>query len=167
MTKNVLKTVPIIMVLLLLIFIPGCSEIADLIQPSTPAGPDIVRQAELGEEWQMNQMRIHVDASDESLVLLKLADGDKVDGYYYLEKGGEIDFQITGHSLIYESEAQDAEDSARITSGRFSFIAHQTQGTMYTLTFRNPADDEQAKVTVFLEIVYPVSGSLFFPISTK
>ncbi len=163
MIKNILTAVMV----LSLIAVLGCSEIEDFIQPSSPSGPDIVRRAQLGEQWQMDQTRVHVAVGDESLVLLRLDGGGRVDGYFYLEKGEDIEFKITGISLVYESEAIDTEDSARITSDRFSFVADQTQGTMYTLTFRNPTDDEQAKATVFLEVVYPVSGSLFFPISTK
>jgi hypothetical protein len=167
MTTNVPIAIQTVIALLLLAFMPGCSEMSDFTQPSDSAAPDIVRHAQLGEDWQMNQMKVHVATSDESSVLLKLSYGDKVDGYYYLEKGKDIGFQITGHSLLYESEAQDLEDSARITSNRFSFAANQTQGTTYTLTFRNPSDAEQEKVTVFLEVIYPVSGSLFFPVSTE
>lgn len=160
-----LKTILTAGMLLALISVFGCSEISDLTQPSSPEGPDIVRRAELGEEWQMDQMRVHVSAGDESMVLLRLPDGGKVDGYFYLLKeGGDIDFQITGDSLIYESEAPDAGDSARITSDRFSFVADQAQGATYTLTFSNPTEDDEV---VFLEVIYPIDGSLFFPIAEK
>jgi len=147
--------------------IPGCSQISDLTQPSSPQTPDIVRGAELGGEWWVDQLRVNIDAGDESLVLLRLNSGDKVDGYFYVEKGESINFQIIGDSLIYESMPQDAEDSSKITSDRFSFVATQIQGSTYTLTFRNPGDDGQTKVRVFLEVIYPIGGSLFTPIERE
>jgi len=112
----------------------------------------------------MDQLIVDVGADDESLILLRLAYGDKVDGYFYVEKGNGISFQITGNSLIYEASAKEAGGSSQVGSDRFSFVASQTQGNTYTLTFRNPA---QTKVTVFLEVIYPIGGSLFMPIERK
>lgn len=115
----------------------------------------------------MDQMIVNVGADDESLVLLRLDYGDKVDGYFYVEKGNDVNFQITGNSLIYEATAKDEEGSSEVASDRFSFRASQEQGNTYTLTFRNPAESGQTKATVFLELIYPVGGSLFMPIERK
>ena len=160
MVKGILTTV----VVLLLVSLLGCSEIAGLTKSSTPRGPDIVRRAELVGKWQMDQTRVHVAAGDESLVLLRLAYGDQVEGYFYLEKGEDITFQITGNTLMYEAQSPDTGDSVKITSDRFSFAAIQEQGTTYTLSFRNPTDNDE---TVFLELIYPITGSLFFPIAAE
>lgn len=159
-----IKLVSTAAVILSLVSILGCSEISDLTGSSSSEGPDIVREAELGEEWKMDQMRVHVAAADESSVLLKLSPGDKVDGYYYLEKGQDINFQLIGNSLIYESIGGDAESLPETASDRFSFVAQQSQGTIYTFTFSNPTDDDGI---VFLEVIYPVEGALFFPIGVK
>jgi len=106
----------------------------------------------------MKEIKFDIGAEEEVAILLKLSDGDKVDGYFYLEKGGEIDFRITGKTLLYQSAVQD----------RFSFTASQSEGDTYTLSFRNPAtDDEQRELTVFLEVIYPVSGSIYVPVEGK
>lgn len=162
MKRSIFKIVLVPMVPVLLAVMSGCSQIS-----SPPKSPDIVREAELGEEWRMDQMIVNISADDESLVLLRLDYGDKVDGYFYVEKGSAINFQIAGNFLIYKSRAKDDEDSSKVTSDRFSFRASQEQGNTYTLTFRNPAESGQIKATVFLELIYPVGGSLFMPIERE
>ena len=166
MIKRIVSLVMVLPIILVL----GCAEISelteDLTKSSSPESPSIIRTADLGSEWEMEQMEVEVGAGEEVSILLKLTAGDKVDGYFYLEKGDDIDFLITGNSLIYKSQPQEA--SGEISSDRFSFVASQAQGSTYTLTFRSTAteDDTQTKVTVFMEIIYPEAGSVFIPIHT-
>ena len=146
--------------ILSLVSILGCEEISRLTQETTstssPTNLKILKAVELGSKWEMKQMRFEVGAGDEVAILLKLSDGDKADGYFYLEKGDDINFRITGKTLLYQSEVQD----------RFSFVANQDQGNTYTLAFRNTADDDdrQTKVTIFLEVIYPITGSVYVPV---
>ena len=110
-------------------------------------------------------MRIALEVGEELSVLLKLAGGDKVDGYFYLEKGNDIGFHITGQSLLYESKALPEG----LISDRFSFVSSEAQGTTYTLTFSNSSEEggRQTKVTIFLEIIYPITGSVYIPVDTR
>ena len=155
-----IKRIIIAIMILSLVSILGCEEISRLTQEQTQKSSStnlkILKAVELGSEWEMKQMRFDVGAGDEVAILLKLSDGDKVDGYFYLEKGDSLDFRITGKTLIDKSEVQD----------RFSFVANQDQGDTYTLTFHNTADDDdqQATVTVFLEVIYPITGSVYIPV---
>lgn len=166
MIKNIFAAVTVLSI----VFILGCSEISDLTQNLTDVSSassfEIIREAELNSKWKINQMRIEIGPGNEFSILLQLADKDKAEGYFYLEKGDDVDFLIMGNSLIYQSEAQRNAATEAINSDRFSFVASEAQGNTYTLTFRNPADDteEQAKVTVFIEIIYPIKGFIFFPI---
>ena len=158
-----IKRIIIAIMILSLVSILGCEEISRLTQEQTQKSSStnlkILKAVELGSEWEMKQMRFDVGAGDEVAILLKLSDGDKVDGYFYLEKGDSLDFRITGKTLIDKSEVQD----------RFSFVANQDQGDTYTLTFHNTADDDdrQATVTVFLEVIYPITGSVYIPVEGK
>ena len=162
--KKIVMTSMALVLLLVLVTVSGCSQMSGLTQGSSQKSPNIVRGSDLGEDWRMDQMNLSVDADEESLILLRLDYGDKVDGYFYLEKGDGINFEITGNSLIYKTST-DNKDSSGAESDRFSFSASQGQGSTYTLTFSNPAKSGQA--SVFLEVIYPIGGSLFMPIEKK
>ena len=154
------KKIVIAIMMLTLLPILGCEELTGLTegmtQTSASTGPKILKSVELGSAWEMKQMRFDVAAGDEVSILLKLSDADKVDGYFYLEKGEDINFRITGKTQLDWSTIPD----------RFSFVAEQAQGDTYTLAFRNPADEDEtaAKVTVFLEVIYPLNASLYIPV---
>ncbi len=155
MKKGILFTI----IALVTLSLTGCSAVSRITGSSSSGGPEIVKKADLGTKWTMRQISLELGAGSQMPVLLRLVDGDKVDGFFYLEKGNNVDFQITANSLIYKPSIQDAY-ARGITSDRFSFTASQAQGTTYTLMFRNTSYSND-KVTVFLEIIYPVTGSVF------
>ena len=144
----------------------GCSSKSNSTEKAPPASLKIVREAKIGSQWEMKQVEINVET--EFTLDIKLAEGNKVDGYFYLERGSHVDFQISGSSLIYQSRPPD-DKTDTITSDRFSFTASQAQGLAYYLTFRATpvSGEEPEKQTVFIEIIYPATGSVFVPIGTK
>ncbi len=157
MVKRIIIAVAVISLALVL----GCS---------TPTGSttsssihEIVKKSTISQKWQMYQMKLNLPGGTEYPLLLKLADGDKVDGHFFLEKGAGVDFRINAASLLYTSQ----NPSGKVTSDRFSFVASQAQGNTYILTFRNNASDEKDVNVVFLEVVYPTSGSIFIPLEVK
>ncbi|MFC1952353.1 hypothetical protein ACFLV8_01770 [Chloroflexota bacterium] len=164
------KVILTAIVVILALSTTGCSELSDLSQTlkdkPSDASFEILREAELESKWKVTQMRIEIGASDEFSILSKLTDGDKVEGYFYLEEGDDVDFRIEGSSLIYQSGVEDNEVIGATSSDRFSFDATQTQGTTYTLTFRNPANSSEgkSKIALFIEIIYPVTSYTFLPI---
>ena len=166
---TMVKRIILSAMLLPLVFTFGCAEIEGLTDDLTksPKSPKILRAATIESEWAMKQIEVTVVADEEVEILLKLADQDEVDGYFYIEDGSITDFQVTGNSLIYSAQAQAAPEPGGISSARFSFVATKAQGTTYTLTFSNTGDgDTRTKETVFMEIIYPTSGSLFIPVET-
>ena len=156
-------------IVLSLLSLPGCAELSGLTQnltdDSSQPGFEIIKEAQITPKWEMNQISIVLGAGDELSLLLQIDDGDRVDGYFYLEKGDDVSFEIKGTSLIYQSGAGTNPDEEETGSDRFSFIGTQPQGNTYTMTFRNPAaETEQTEITVFVEIIFPATGEMFFPV---
>jgi hypothetical protein len=161
------KRLSLVIIALALAVTAGCSSGGQTATTSAqPANLDVVRQAEISGQWTVMQVRINLDS--EFPVLLKLTPGDTVEGYFFLEKGTDIDFKVTGVSTIYQ-ETSPAGTSGNITSGRFSFTASPEQGIAYTLTFTPVVKTEGKKVTpvIFMELIYPKTGELFNPMGTK
>jgi uncharacterized lipoprotein NlpE involved in copper resistance len=156
MLKKVIITVILLTLLLPLL---GCEEISDLTQGASTSSSSlkILNSVELGNAWHMKQINFRVNAAQEVAILLKLADGDVVDGFFYLESGDTVDFRITGKSQFYRSTEAD----------RFSFTASQEQGDTYNLLFRNTAEEDESKksITVFLEVIYPLRGEIYVPVA--
>jgi hypothetical protein len=152
---------------LLLAGLVACSSLPVSITPTPVANVKKVKEAELSGKWALRQLEINMEGS--IAIVLMLDEGDVVEGYFFLEKGDNIDFQITGESLIYESDPIH-NVTENVTSDRFSFTATQEQGIAYTLTLSVEEKEDPKKntdTTVFLEIIYPVTGEVFVPIGTK
>jgi len=125
---------------------------------------EIVRDAVLNTTWQLYQIRVTLDAGSQFDVLLTLTDADRVDGYFYSEKGtGAILRVRSGSNIVYQS--QPAGESKNLPSDRFSFTANQGQGNTYVLNLTNANTDN--KSIVFLEILYPATASIYIPLESK
>jgi hypothetical protein len=162
-----IKRLCVVLSIIVLLVAAGCSSNTGNVSSTStqPAGIKEVRQAEIARIWAMKQLEINLDSS--TSILLTLAEGAQVSGYFYLTRGNNIDFRISGKSLIYQSAA--AGVSGNITSDRFSFTASDAQGIAYTLKLVPAEKGEGKKISpsVFLEIIYPASGEIFVPMETK
>jgi hypothetical protein len=162
-----LKRFCILFALIVLLAVTGCSSNKSNVTttPTQPAGIKEVRQAEIAPSWKMKQLEINLESS--TSILLTLAEGAEVSGYYYLTRGNNIDFSIAGKSLIYQTLPSVA--SGNVTSDRFSFKASSAQGIAYILKLVPDEKGEGKKITpsVFMEIIYPASGEIFVPMETK
>ena len=157
------KCLAAIFILSSLVILVGCST--TVTETTSPANVNTVRETKLSPNWALKQMEVNLGS--ETKIMLTLADGDKVDGYFYLTSGDNVSFSISGTSLIYESKAPGT-GAKSVASDRFSFTASQTQGTAYTLKLTPVSGTEgRVEAAVFLELIYPVTGELFVPFGTK
>ena len=159
-----LKRILIVLALLSVLLISGCSKMPDLPTAASTPSYQIVRKSEVGGKWQTYQLKIELGKGDELPILLKLANGDKVDGYFDVEKGEGFDFQIAGNTQLYKL---DPPAAGKKVSDRFSFTASPSQGNMYILTLRNTSGDKDVRISAFLEVVFPASGAIFIPLDTR
>jgi hypothetical protein len=163
-----IKKILCLVLAIFLISVTGCDLISKAQSTVTtiPASVKAVREAKIGQTLIMKQMEINLES--EVTIIVTVSPGNTVDGFFYLEKGNSVNFNISGISSMYNSPVTDTK-TGYITSDRFAFIASQAQGLHYTLTL-NPVADATGKTsdtTVFLEIIYPVTGSIHVPIGTK
>ncbi len=154
------------MALVLILALALSSTISCTRSRSTPNGKyEILRKAVLGNTWQMYQIRITLESgSDFDVDLLDLVGTDKVDGYFYPEKGTGASLEIkAGTNPIYNADPATVSLGGAL-SDRFSFPANQPPGTAYVLKFHNGGT---ATVTVFTELIYPKTGSIRGTIDIK
>jgi hypothetical protein len=150
------------LLLVLVVFAFGCPS-AKTTTTTSPANVRTISETIISPEWAMKQMEITLEG--ETKIVLTLAAGDEVDGYFYLTSGENISFSISGTSLIYESKASGTGEK-NVSSDRFSFTASQAQGLAYTLKLK-PGSQDASSTTVIIELIYPASGEIFIPIGTK
>ena len=124
---------------------------------------EILRKSTIGTDWQVYQIRLILPSGSSFPVLLKLADGAKVDGYFYLEKGTNVDFSVNADSPLYRSTVNE---SGKVASDRFSFTAARENGSTYILQFSSAANSTEQQV-IFLETIFPVKGTIFVPLESK
>ncbi len=132
-----LKKVLVIAVLLSIVGLVGCTS-SDTSSAEKPATVTVVRDAVVGSIWKVKQMEINL--VNETLMVLYLAPGDKVDGYFYTIIGDNITFSITANSLISLSAQGQS-----VGSDRFSFTATQALGIAYILKLKPIKKSDEEK----------------------
>jgi hypothetical protein len=161
-----LKKIALFVLVLVLIAAGGCSlgkKSTTSTTTTAPAAVTSIREATIAKVWAMKQLQIDITKS--LGIILTLKEGDTVDGYFYTLKGDLASFNISGNSQIYASKSTNSETSL-VTSDRFSFTASASQGLAYTLNITAPSS-AASKTSVYLELIYPSSGSLYVPFGTK
>jgi hypothetical protein len=163
MIKRILLVFTVVIVL---VSVMGCSVIKSPTgSSSSPASYSIARSATISPHWLVKQIKVNLAAGKELPIIMKLADGDYVEGLFYLEEGKNVNFSIAGSSIFYQSTATNGV----VTSDSIKFTANINQGIAYTLSFRNPITDSASSgdIKIFLELKYPDTALLFIPIDTK
>ena len=161
MRKAIYFTVTIVMLLVLTVNM-GCSSLTG----TNTTAAKVLRESPIGTNWQIYQLELTVTAGNSLPIILELAEGDVVEGYFYVLSGDEdIDFTIKGNSQFYKSNLAGLPVGTPV-SDRFSFTAAAlTQGLTYTLTLtNNNAPAAKTKSTVFLEVIYPGKSPMFIPL---
>ena len=149
--------------LLMLTVFAGCSGNSE----SAHVGKhEILREAVLGHNWQMYQVRLKLEpGSYFDIDLRDMAPGDKVDGYFFLETGSTVNVEITsGANVIYRFDSVNVIAGDTV-SDRFSFVNNQPLGTAHVLKFTNIGTEKN--ISVFLEIIYPVTAKIRGPLDVK
>jgi hypothetical protein len=149
--------------LLMLTVFAGCSGNSE----SAHVGKhEILRDAVLGNNWQMYQVRLKLDpGSYFDIDLRDMVPGDKVDGYFFVEIGSTVTVDITsGANVIYHFESVNAIAGSTI-SDRFSFVTNLPLGTAHVLKFANSGTEKN--ISVFLEVIYPVTAKIRGPLDVK
>jgi len=155
--RKIFYATALITIIIGLVLSSGCSTVTG------NASTKILRQTSLNPNWQVYQIEVTVSAGKQLPIILQLNNGDKVDGYYYVEKGDTgIGFTIRGNTQFFESNTTTMSGKTPV-SDRFSFTATPDQGSAYTVNLTDTATSK-TNSTVFLELIYPGTGAPFIPI---
>lgn len=154
----------ILALVLTAVLLPACGGADTADKPSGKY--QILRKTALGANWQMYQFRLDIESGGQfDIDLLNLGEGDRVDGYFYPEKGSGAALQINaGTTTIYQSNPADGAVGVA-ASDRFSFTASQPRGTAYVLLFSNAGTEKT--VSVFVELIYPSTAFIRGPLDVK
>ncbi len=150
------------MVMISILALAGCSAING--SSSQPA-PKILRQTQIGGKYTVYQIEVTLKAGTGHYFIIQLKDGEKADGYFYVEKGeNNIGFTVAGASRIYQSDLKTIP-TGQPASDRFTFTASQAQGNYYKMTLQNLASSgSNTSATIFLEVIYPGTELVSAPI---
>jgi hypothetical protein len=163
--RRVILIAALVSTLALLTF--GCSSASsNIFKSSTDASAKILRQTKLSTQYQLFQLEITLPASSEMPIILELANGDKVDGYFYVVKGDDsLAFDISANNtMMYKSDFKSLPTDTPV-SDRFSFTATTALGKSYLINLVNTSNSSSnTKSTVYFEVIYPGDNPIFTPL---